>query len=265
MREFSAVRLLVAAASLGLPACAQTPPTPSPRDAQILAFQVATVKPARPDEATTVQIRGQRFATTGTTLIDMLKYAYGIHASQVVGGPQWMGTEKFDVLADPEAETRPSSDQMKRMVQALVAYRFQLVFHRATRDLPVYAIALAKNGPRLTASARDTSGIPVVSYTPGWLTVGNATMADFATFMQRYATDRPVVDRTGVAGKYDLTLRWMPDELQANGTATRRKDEANPLPGLFTAIQEQLGLKLEPVKAPIDVFDIDHVEMPSEN
>jgi uncharacterized protein (TIGR03435 family) len=229
------------------------------------AFQVATIKPSKPDQLLSIQIQGRRFATMGTTLIDVLKYAYGVHANQIVDGPAWLGTEKFDLLADPDSETRPSSDEMKKMVQQLVADRFHLSFHRAKRELPAYAIVAAKSGPKLTKSTRDPNGIPAGAFSPsGKLSVGNATIADLGTFLQRYVTDRPVVDQTGITGKYDLNLAWTPDESRINGSGHATED-SNAQPGLFTAIQEQLGLKLEAAKLPVDVFVIDHVEQPSEN
>lgn len=227
--------------------------------APVPMFQVATIKPSKPDESLRILIQGRRFATTGSSLIDILKYAYGVHANQIVDGPAWLSTEKFDLLADPDKETRPASDEMKKMVQELVADRFHLSFHRATRELSAYAIVVGKGGPKLTKSTKDPGGIPTVGFSPsGKLSAGNATMADLATFMQRYVADRPMVDRTGIAGKYDLNLTWTADESHAT-------EDPNAPPGLFTAIQEQLGLKLEAVKAPIEVFVIDHVEQPSEN
>jgi len=244
--------------ALPLSAEAQSQLTPA-KQAAIPAVQVATIKPSKPDESTGIQIQGRRFATMGTSLIDVMKYAYGVHANQIVGGPEWMATEKFDLLADPGTETRPSSDEMKRLVQALLADRFQLTFHRAKRELPVYAIVTAKAGPKLTKSAGDPNGIPTVGFSPsGKLGAGNATMADLATFLQRYVMDRPVVDRTGITGRYDLSLAWTPDQPPAT-------DNPNAPPGLFTAIQEQLGLKLEAVKAPVEVMVIDRVERPSAN
>ena len=228
-------------------------PQAAVKPSHLPTFQVATIKPSRPGESMTIQIRGHRFATTDCSFFDILKYAYGLHASQIVDGPEWLKTERFDILADPETESRPTSDEMKRMVRDLLADRFQFVFHRDKRDLPVYAIVVAKNGAKLTKSTRDPNGIPAVSYTPGWLNAGDATMPDFASFLQRYVTDRPVVDQTGIPGKYDLSLHWTPDESEHGGV----------FPGLYTAIQEQLGLKLEAVKAPVEVFVVDHVERPS--
>jgi uncharacterized protein (TIGR03435 family) len=229
-------------------------------------FQVATVKPSKPDEPLTIQIQGRRFATAGTSVVDILKYAYGVHASQVIGGPEWIKTERFDLLADPGTEVRPASDEMKKMVQGLLADRFQLTFHRATRELPVYAIVVGKGGSKLTKSTKDPNGIPGVGFVPsGRLSAGNATMTDFAKFMQRYVMDRPVVDQTGIAGRYDIDLTWSADESQFNGRAAPAGDDPNAPPGLFTAIQEQLGLRLEAVKAPVEVLVIDRVEPPSAN
>ena len=240
-------------------------PTPVSPDSSTgtLRFQVATIKPSHSEEPRAMQIRGNRFATTETSLVDLLKYAYGIHEQEIIGGPKWLGTQRFDLVCDPETETRPSSDEFKTMVQNLLADRFHLTAHHETRDLSVFEIVPAKNGPRLTKSTRPPDGIPVVGYSPGQLSVGNATMTDLATFLQRFVADRPVFDGTGITGKYDLTLRWTPDESQAE--AGRSADLNHSLPGLFTSIQEQLGLKLQEEKRPARVLVIDHVDMPSEN
>jgi uncharacterized protein (TIGR03435 family) len=259
-------RILFAAVlifSSGREAWCQPQDQTTPLAGPALAFQVATIKPAKPDESLAIQIQGRRFATAGASLIDIMKYAYGVHISQVVGGPEWMGSAKFDLLADPGTEARPASDEMKKMVQALIEDRFKLSYHHANRELPVYAIVVAKSGPKLTKTTKEP-GIPVAGYRPsGELGVGNAAMTDFAAFLQRYAMDRPVVDHTGITGRYDLMLRWTPDQAQLNGRPA--SDDPNAPPGLFTAIQEQLGLKLEAMKAPVEVMVIDHVEPPSEN
>jgi uncharacterized protein (TIGR03435 family) len=227
-------------------------------------FQVATIKPSSPEESRTTQIQGNRFATTGTSVVDLLKYAYGLQEQEIVGGPKWLGTEKFDVVGDPETQTRPSSDEFKQMVQNLLTDRFHLTAHHETRDLSVYEIVVAKGGPKLEKNTGAPNGIPTVGYSPGELGASNATLSDFAKFLQRFVADRPVVDGTGITGKYDWSLRWTPDELQTDGN--RQHDEKNnPLPGLFTAIQEQLGLKLQEEKRPVEVFVVDHVGMPTEN
>jgi len=194
-------------------------------------FQVATIKPSAPDESRTTQIRGNRFVTTGTSLVDLLKYSYGLHEQEIVGGPKWLETQKFDLVGDPETQTRPSSDEFKKMVQNLLTDRFHLTAHQEMRDLAVFEIVTAKNGPRLNKTTR-TDGIPSVGYSPGQLTVGNATIADLAAFLQRFVTDRPVLDRTGITGKYDLTLQWTPDDSQAEGSR-QGDDDHNSLPGFL--------------------------------
>jgi uncharacterized protein (TIGR03435 family) len=229
-------------------------------------FSVVTIKPSAADAVAVVQVRGNRFATEDTTFVDVVKYAYNVHADQVVGGPEWLRTQKFDILADPETEQRPSSDQLKAMVQQLLAERFHLVMHHEQRILSVYALMTTSDAPKLTKSAADPSGIPAVAYSPrGELQVGNATMANFATFLQRFVLDRPAVDQTGIAGHFDLALRWTPDNFPAGEKPYDPQKDASAPPDLFTAIKEQLGLKLQPTKAATDVFLIDRVEHPTEN
>jgi uncharacterized protein (TIGR03435 family) len=230
------------------------------------AFSVATIKPSPPDAVAVTQIRGNRFATEGTTFIDLFKYAYNVHPDQVVGGPDWLRTQKFDILADPETEKRPSSDQIKAMVQRLLVDRFHLVMHQEQKALSVYALVKTADTPKLTKTTADPNGIPVVGYNPkGELQVGNATMANFATFLQRFVLDRPAVDQTGIAGHFDLALRWTPDNPPAGAKPDDPQVNASAPPYLFTAIREQLGLKLQPAKAATEVFLIDRVERPSEN
>jgi uncharacterized protein (TIGR03435 family) len=240
----------------GLLSAQQAPAVPQ-------TFPVATIKPSAPDTVAATQIRGNRFATEGTTFIDVFKYAYSVQPDQVVGGPAWLRTEKFDILADPETEKRPSSDQMKAMVQQLLVERFHLVMHREQKVLSVYALMKTTDTPRLTKSAGDPNGIPVAGYSPsGELSVGNATMANFAAFLQRFVLDRPAVDQTGIVGHFDLTLRWTPDDPRSGRPGNSQPDASAP-PSLFTAMKEQLGLKLQPTKAATDVFLIDHAEQPS--
>ena len=229
-------------------------------------FSVATIKPSASDAVAVTQIRGNRFATEGTTFVDVFKYAYNVHPDQVVGGPEWLRTQKFDILADPETEKQPSSDQMKAMVQQLLAERFHLVMHPEQETLSVYALVKTSDAPKLTKSSADPRGIPVVAYSPkGELHVGNATMANFATFLQRFVLDRPAVDQTGIAGHFDLALRWTPDNFRTGEKPDGPQEDASAPPNLFTAIKEQLGLKLQPTKAATNVFIIDRVEHPSEN
>jgi uncharacterized protein (TIGR03435 family) len=231
-------------------------------------FEVATIKPSQPDEQRSVQVQGTRLVTADTSLVDLMMFAYGIHPLQIMDGPEWLKTDKFDVVVQPSLPGRPSTAQMRSIVQKLLADRFKLAFHHAQRELPVYRIVAAKGGPKLTpttdeARAANTAAVGISS---GQMTVRNATVKEFASLMQRYVRlDRPIVDHTGIAGKYDYQLSWTPDFSQFDGhpPGPARNDENAPT--LYTAMQEQLGLKLEPAREPTDVMVIDGVARPSEN
>jgi uncharacterized protein (TIGR03435 family) len=233
-------------------------------------FEVATIKPSNPDApGKALRVRGRQFSTINTNLMDLITFAYGLHPKQVTGGPDWLEKDKFDLLAEPDGEGQPNDKQWKIMVQKLLADRFQLTFHHEKDVLPVYALVVGKNGPKVTKSEGDPNGLPSLFFAGlGNLPARNATMADFAGVMQNAVLDRPVVDQTGLPGRYYFTLKWTPDESQFVGMGVTMPppatDPAAP-PDLFTAIQEQLGLKLEPTKAPVDVLVIDRVEKPSAN
>lgn len=234
------------------------------------SFEVATIKPSKPGRpGKAFLVRGREFHTFNTSLSDIVTFAYGLHEKQIIGGPAWIKTDKYDLLAKPEGEGQPNAQQWKIMVRKLLADRFQLKFHREKKELSVYAITVGKHGPKLTKSQSDPNGLPGLFFSrPGELHVRNATMVDFARVMQGAVLDRPVVDQTGLSGKYDFTLTWTPDESQFAGMGIRippPPNKADAPPSLFTAIQEQLGLKLKATKAPADVLVIDHVEKPSPN
>jgi uncharacterized protein (TIGR03435 family) len=233
-------------------------------------FEVATIKPSDPDRpGKAFTVRGRQFATINTTLGDIITFAYGIHAKQITGGPAWLETEKYDLSAQPDGEGQPNERQWKTMLQKLLADRFKLAFHRDKKELSVYAITVGKNGPKLTKSEGNPNGLPGLFFRGlGNLPVTNATMADFAGVMQGAVLDRPVVDQTGLSGRWDFTLKWTPDEFQFGALGVRVPPPTNAAdapPDLFTAVQEQLGLKLDSTKAPAEVFVIDRVEKPSEN
>jgi uncharacterized protein (TIGR03435 family) len=251
----------------------EPPPTlkPMPADATP-EFEVATIKPATPDRpGKGFMVRGRQFSTVNTTLTDLITFAYGIHAKQITGGPGWLETEKYDLAAQPNGEGQPNGKQWKGMLQKLLADRFKLTFHRDKKELAVYAITVGKNGPKLTKSEGNPSGLPGLFFRGlGVLPATNATIADFAGVMQGAVLDRPVVDQTGLTGRWDFTLTWTPDEFQFAGMKggmppPPANDAAAAAPDLFTAMQEQLGLKLESTKAPAEVFVIDRVVKPTDN
>jgi len=163
-------------------------------------------------------------------------------------------------------------DQIGDMLQKLLVDRFQLKFHRETKELSVYVIKVASGGEKMTETTAAPSDPPGFGFRGlGNLIVRNLSMADFAKGMQTTVTDRPVVDQTGLAGRWDFTLKWTPDDsqfAQFRGAVPQPPpagDSPNAPPSLYTAMPEQLGLKIEATKAPDDVMVIDHVEKPSPN
>ena len=257
------------------PETAWTIPPPAPRIPPMDAnasptFEVATIKPSRPDEqAKGFLVQGRRFKTINTSLSEILSFAYGLHARQITGAPAWVETDKFDIDAQPDGEGAPSDRQWKSMLQKLIAERFKLTFHREKKELSVYVLSVTKTGQKMTKSEGDPNGLPGLFFRAlGALNVRNANMADFAGLMQNAVLDRPVVDQTGLTGRWDFTLNWTPDDSQFGGMGAKippSTDSANAPPALYTAIQEQIGLKLDATRAPVDVLVIDHVEKPSEN
>jgi len=234
------------------------------------AFEVATIKPNNSGiEGKGIGVNGHQITTRNTSVSDLITFAYGIHARQITGGAAWIDTDKFDLQGEPDVEGAPNDRQVKMMFQKLLADRFRLTFHRDKRELSVYTITVGKTGPKLTASTGDPGGLPTLGLRGlGKVFARNASMADLAQLMQTTALDRPVVDQTGLKGRYDLTLNWTPDESQFHGRGGQAPPppaNVEPDPDLYTAIQQQLGLKLDAVKAPADVLVIDHVEKPSEN
>jgi uncharacterized protein (TIGR03435 family) len=233
-------------------------------------FEVATVKPARPDEQCKYfSVRGRQFTTCNTNLTDLLMFAYGVQSKQLINLPPWADTDKYDLAGQPDIPGAPNDKQIKSMVAKLLAERFKLTFHHDKKELSVYAITVAKGGPKLTANTNNPDGLPGNFFGGlGDMVNVNSTIGNFAGTMQAAVLDRPVVDQTGITGRYDFTLKWTPDESQfivLGGYKAPATEKADAPPNLFTAIQEQLGLKLDAVKAPVDVLVIDHVEKPSDN
>jgi uncharacterized protein (TIGR03435 family) len=252
-----------------------TLPAPPPKIPPMAAdanpsFEVATIKPSKPGTPGKIfTIRGTHFMTINTTLMDLITLAYDVQQKQVVDGPDWMSSDKFDIDAEPDVPGTPDANQVKTMVQKLLADRFALKFHRETKTMSAYVLTVAKNGPKLEKSQADPSSLPSLFFRQlGVLTVRNATMADFARLMQTAVFDRPVVDQTALDGKWNFVLKWTPDESQFQGMGMKvppPSDAADAPPPLFTAIQEQIGLKLEAGKAEVPVLVLDHVEQPSAN
>jgi uncharacterized protein (TIGR03435 family) len=257
-------------------ATAWTIPDPPPPPKKMKAdadpsFEVATIKPSDPNSpGQMLTIQGDRMVTRNTSLSFLITFAYGLHPKQIVGGPSWLDSEKYDINAKPDVEGQPNDKQIKSMLQKLLTERFKLTFHKEKKELSAYSITVGKNGARLTKSEGDPNGLPGLGFRGlGKLVVRNATISDFAGLMQTVVLDRPVVDQSGLAGRFDFTLDWTPEPSQFGGRGGQAPqpgadDPAAP-PDLFTAIVAQLGLKLDSAKLPVDVLVIDKVEKPSDN
>jgi uncharacterized protein (TIGR03435 family) len=235
-------------------------------------FAVATIKPSRPDASRGgYGIRAQVVTTTNVTVSWMIKLAYNVHAHQISGAPSWVDSERYDTVGRSDTPGEPSRDQMKLMIQKLLVDRFQLKFHTVKKELPVYAMVVAKSGPKLTVSAGDPNAFPGIGFgrEPGVISlVGrNTGLNGVANGLQSNILDKPVVDQTGLTGRYDFQLRFTPDAGQlANFSGIEPANAVdNAPPDIFTAFEQQLGLKLQASKAVVDVMVIDMIERPSPN
>jgi uncharacterized protein (TIGR03435 family) len=249
-------------------------PTPPPQRTQMAAdanpvFEVATIKPSKPEEIRMIfSTRGRRFSTINVSLIDLIKYAYDVHPSQIVEAPGWAETDKYDITAEPDGEGEPSERQWKMMCRKLLTDRFSLAFHRDKRELSAYVLSVAKSGPKLTRNDQDPNGPPsILMRGLGAISFTNADVGDLAGYLQQLVLDRPVVDQTGVSGKWDFGLKWTPDNTQfaSLGVSVPDADGPDAPPNLYTAIQQQLGLKLSAAKTLTPVMVTDHVQKPSAN
>jgi len=202
-----------------------------------------------------VQMTKGSLTIANAPLTKIMGTAFGISEdwdAYLLAGPGWTGVERYDVIAKFQASA--SLDQVRLMLQALLKERFGMKFHREIREVPAYALVVAKSGVKARAAAEGSTG--GFRRRPGHLESRAATMAELTDKLSQQS-DRPVVDKTAVRGSYEFTLDWTPDELRNAGQAGA---------SLFTAIEEQLGLKLEPRKEPMEVVVVDYVEkIPSEN
>lgn len=234
------------------------------------SWDVATIKPAPPDE----KGKGfggppRHFRTFNTTLNDMIAFAYNVNPKQIVGGPAWMETDKFDIVTgEPDVPGAPTGTQVKAMLQKLMAQRFGLKFHEGKQQMSAYVLTVAKDGVKMTKTDGDEHSGGGFQFTKlGHLIMRNQTMDDICHGFQGAVFDRPVVNHTGLQGRYNGTLTWTPDETQFAVFNVKIVPDESPdaPPPIFTAIQQQSGLKLDAEKTAVDVMILDHVEKPSEN
>ena len=274
--------LCLVAAGTGL-ADAQAPAA----DTAARTFEAASVKPNKDGGPSSVRMTpGGMLTVTNNNLRNIIRNAYGITNPQIVNGPAWIDEDRFDITA--KAAGPVSQPQAMAMLQALLADRFALRTHNERRELPVYALVRARKdgtlGPRMKRADVDCQALVAavkaggkmpppapngslpcgISVRPGQgVIVGNAVaMEQFARNLQG-GVGRIVVDKTGLAGYYDFEVTFTPEPGQLPPTVPAPAAVDPSAPSLFTAMQELLGLKLEPVREPIDVIVIDRVERPS--
>ena len=261
------------------------------------AFEVASVRPnTSGDGMIRLGIQpGGRFTATNVPLRVLIRNAYQVQDFQIVDAPDWIRSERFDIVAKAEADVPPGPiggppGPMQLMLQSLLAERFKLVLHTEQRELPIYALVLARSDGRLGSQLRASTvdcvevikaargrGAPPPPLTPGerpmcgmrigpgQLGGGGIPLDAFSGLLSQFV-QRVVVDRTGLAGSFDIDLSWTPDQLPQGGPPPG----APPLPpidpngpSIFTAVQEQLGLKLESTRGQVDVLVIDSVARPT--
>jgi uncharacterized protein (TIGR03435 family) len=272
--------VLVAITALGGLFAAQAPPS----------FDAASVKPNTSGDwrKSIGPAPGGRFLATNNTLRDLIPFAFGVPqamaAIRIVGGPNWIDEDRFDVVAKVDGTWTPQ--QMSAMLRGLLVDRFALVAHRETREMPTYALVVASPNPHLRRSEIDQAAcdarreaiqrrepVPAVPpgskpvcptgrTVPGSITAVGWSFETLATTLSPWV-GRMIVDRTQLSGLFDFELTWTPDQ------QTRMPDDAPPIaidpngPSIFTALQEQLGLKLESARGPVDVVVIDSVRRPT--
>jgi uncharacterized protein (TIGR03435 family) len=241
-----------------------------------LTFEVAAIKPTNPDKRDLgLHKTNGLFVATGYTLQRLIAFAYDVELFQVSGGPGWGNFERYDISAKKERDPRlakPDDDRYR--VRALMADRFNLTIHRESKELPIFALVIGKNGSKLQ-TAKPHVGSSGVSGRGGnggiqWIFTDAPVSLLVHELSQRLG--RPVVDRTGLDAHYDFKLEWAPDPSQPvvqsrdSGTAVSSAPAPDSSgPSIFTALQEQLGLKLEAEKGPVEIIVIDRADKPSEN
>jgi uncharacterized protein (TIGR03435 family) len=237
------------------------------------SFETATITPNLSGGTGMEQlvVDGARFAVQNGSLDDLIAYAYDVQRKQIVGGPEWMDKDRYNIAATIGQEGIPSPQQLRTMIRKLLASRFKLALHHDKREMDAYVLTTASGGAKLTA-AKETGPLPGIGFRPGTggvaLGVQNGTVAEFAGFLQSIVLDRPVVDRTGVTGRFDFTVTFTPDASEFNGHAPKlppRPATVAAAPSLTDALAQQLGLTMSAEKTAVDAIVVDRAEKPGAN
>jgi uncharacterized protein (TIGR03435 family) len=246
--------------------------------AQFDAFEVATIKPAGlQDDRAGRYIRMQSahvFQAKNYTVHGMIAAAYDLNPRAISGGPAWVDSQPWEIIAKTPGEKRPNWDDQMVMLRKMLAERFNLSFHREKKQFNIYDLTVSKEGSKLKPTEAPPDEAPNMTSTVypaasggidrAVLPAHNITIAQFAGLLNRAILDRPVVDHTGLAGRYDFELEWTPDETQFGGQLPPGPPD-EPKPGLFLAMQQKLGLRIEATRGAVDAIVIDRIERPTDN
>jgi uncharacterized protein (TIGR03435 family) len=234
-------------------------------------YEVASIKPNTSGDlrfAFRIEPDGT-VAATGITLKRLLMTAYNVQGFRIVGGPDWVTSRRWDLQAKHDDVASP--DQIRQMLRALLEERFQLRSHSEIRKMPVYELVIDRKGSKIPA-AKDSETKPTVRVTAGSIQLMHATAATFASQLS-YALGQPVIDKTSLSGQFDFALEWTPEPGEDGGPTTAglppgTRDQpvsTQDGPSIFTAIREQLGLRLKSGRSPAEVIVIDDAQMPTAN
>jgi len=229
-----------------------------------LAFEVASIKPhPDPPHSINISTSGNRLTVEASYVPSIIVYAFNLKNYQIdIPKSATSAYDMYDIVAKAEGDGTPTRDEFRQMLQALLADRFKLKAHREMREMPVYALVVGKNGPKLKESAPDADPMGRMSINGRnyVVTRPKASMGDVVSGISNAFLDRPVLDKTGLTGTYDLKLTYTPN-IRANREADPDLNDIS----IFTAVEEQLGLKLEPQKANVEILVVDHIEKPPGN
>jgi len=248
------------------------------------SFEVATIKPNASGNSGLQQLtmNGRNFRIRNGSVLDLIGFAYGVQAKQIVNAPDWGNSDRYDIDGVPDKEGTPTPAQLQLMIKKLLAERFGLKEHNEKRDMPAFVLTEAKSGAKI-APTQLNMPLPGLGIAPAEggirLNIVNAKIDDFTGFLQMIVLDRPVVNHTELKGRYDFHVTFTPDDSQFHGhppnfgrpatTGAAASDPATPAaesaPNLFEALQQQVGLHLSSEKTAVDVVVIDHVDKPSAN
>ncbi len=247
-------------------------------------FEVASIKPSDPNGRIMWHDMAGQADYVGVTVKMLIMQAYHLRDFQLAGGPAWISSKRYDISAKPPAagvdfpgDATKATDQQRdtfrqqrqAMVRALLADRFKLKVHTETKSLPIYVLTVAKDGPKfINVRVSDPNLKPgMMQFHDGTISAVQIT-TDYLAQTLASTLDRLIVDKTALDGKYDIELKWTPDRASPAPGDTGRTPPATggqDAPGLFTALREQLGLRLDSAKGPVEVVVVDSVELPTEN